>query len=297
MIRWIFPLLVLLCSSCTSEPLQDRLGPYGAASVPCENPSEGPDQGISAQMRAAGIEDSTGTWAYVLEEGEEAIFSRAWLGQKATRSIDIQYFIFSMDNVGIIALDQLLRAADRGVQVRMLVDDFLLDVEAEDVAALNAHPNITIRIYNPTEGKNTLDKARHALADFQGFNQRMHNKTFVVDGRVAITGGRNIADEYFDYDQDYNFRDRDVLLLGTGAQKVQTSFDAFWSHPLAVELEGDNKTTADPSGFYDKIHAYRLRPRKFLARDPGPHRWHSRGHTQVDCCRSVAPFGGDTFCL
>ena len=264
MSRWIFPFVALLWGGCNSEALQDRLGPYGGRPVSCAQPGlEEAGSGIDAQMQAAGIQDSTGTWAYVLEEGEEAIFSRAWLGQKASRSIDIQYFIFSMDNVGIIALDQILHAADRGVEVRMLVDDFLFDVAAEDVAALNAHPNITIRIYNPTEGKNTFDKARHALADFQGFNQRMHNKTFVVDGRVAITGGRNIADEYFDYDQDYNFRDRDVLLLGKGAQKVQTSFDAFWSHPLAVELEGDNTDAADPAGFYDKIHAYACDPENF----------------------------------
>ena len=264
MIRWIFPCVVLMWSGCNTEALQDRLGPYDGQPISCEQPGvEAVESGISAQMKAAGIQDSTGTWAYVLEEGEEAIFSRAWLGQKATRSIDIQYFIFSMDNVGIIALDQILHAADRGVQVRMLVDDFMLDVTAQDVAALNAHPNISIRVYNPTDGKNTLDKARHMLADFQGFNQRMHNKTFVVDGRVAITGGRNIADEYFDYDQGYNFRDRDVLLLGTGAREVQASFDVFWSHPLAAELQGDIATVADPSGFYNKIHAYACDPENF----------------------------------
>ena len=96
----------------------------------------------------------------MLEEGEEAVFSRAWLSDHSTRSIDIQYFIFSMDNVGLIALDYLIRAADRGVKVRMIVDDIMLDVALEDVAALNAHPNIEIRIYNPTEGKNAVQKDR-----------------------------------------------------------------------------------------------------------------------------------------
>ena len=169
-----------------------------------------------------------------LEEGEEAIFTRAWLGQNSERSIDIQYFIFSMDNVGIIALDYLLRAADRGVKVRMLVDDIMLDVSEEDVLALSAHPNFEIRIYNPNPGKNGFQKVIHATRDFRGFNQRMHNKTFIVDGRVAITGGRNIADEYFDYDQEYNFRDRDVMLVGAAAATIQQSFESFWSHPLAV---------------------------------------------------------------
>ena len=147
------------------------------------------------------------TGVYILEKGEEALIGRAWLTQHATTSIDIQYFIFSLDNVGIIALDYLLRAADRGVNIRMLVDDIMLDVSEADVLALNAHPNLEIRIYNPSPGKNGFQKAYHAVTDFQGFNQRMHNKTFIVDRSVAITGGRNIADEYFDYDQEYNFLD------------------------------------------------------------------------------------------
>ena len=157
----------------------------------------------------------------MLEEGEEAIFTRAWLSQNSITTIDIQYFIFSLDNVVIIALDYLLRAADRGVKIRMLVDDIMLDVTEHDVLALNAHPNFEIRIYNANPGKNRVQQAYNAATDFQGINQRMHNKTLVVDGHVAITGGRNIADEYFDYYQQYNFRDRDVMLIGVGADSIQ----------------------------------------------------------------------------
>ena len=155
--------------------------------------------------------------------------------------MDIQYFIFSMDNVGLIALDFLIQAADRGIQIRMLVDDIMLDVAVDDIALLNAHPNITIRVYNPTEGKGPLQKLAHIASDFKGFNQRMHNKAFIVDGRAAITGGRNVADEYFDYDQAYNFRDRDVLLVGAGVADVQATFNAFWEHPLAANIEADRE--------------------------------------------------------
>ncbi len=220
---------------------------------------------LEAQLVASGVSDSTTTWAYVLEEGEQAIFSRAWLSAQAKRSIDIQYFIFSMDNVGIIALDYALQAADRGVMVRMLVDDIMLEVSREDISALNAHPNIEIRLYNPTEGKNLVQKALHAAGDFQGFNQRMHNKAFIVDGRVAITGGRNIADEYFDYDQEYNFRDRDVLLVGQGAFEVQSSFDHFWSAPLSVSLSPlpSNSDYGTPEELYERIHAYACDPENF----------------------------------
>lgn len=258
-------LLMLVCG-CGSEVLDHRLDAYDGA--PVTDCSQVTVQTIREQRVAAGLTDSTATWAYVLEEGEEAVFTRAWLSDHSVRSIDIQYFIFSMDNVGIIALDYLLRAADRGVQVRMLVDDIMLDVALEDVAALNAHPNIEIRIYNPTPGKYALQKVVNAARDFDGFNQRMHNKTFVVDGEVAITGGRNIADEYFDYDQTYNFRDRDVLLIGGGAEAIATSFEAFWDHPLAeavmLEAEGDDLKAlqarigayaCDPDNFWPEIRA------------------------------------------
>ena len=158
----------------------------------------------------------TSTGVYSLEEGDVSLVSRAWLAEAAERTIDVQYFIFTADNVGLIAVDYLLRAADRGIQVRILVDDFMLEVGGAELLALDAHPNIEIRLYNPTAniGKNLPTKLFNLTTDFRGFNQRMHNKTFIVDGKVAITGGRNIADEYFDYDHEYNFRDRDVLLLG-----------------------------------------------------------------------------------
>jgi len=213
--------------------------------------------GLSDLLRTTGLIDSSKTWAYVLEQGEQALFSRAWLTENCAQTIDIQYFIFSMDNVGIIALDHLIQAANRGVQVRMLVDDILLDVAMDDIEALNAHPGIEIRIYNPNAGSTKVAKWTDVLTDFRGFNQRMHNKTFIADGRIAITGGRNIADEYFDYDQDYNFRDRDVLLIGQGAEDVQSSFDAFWNHPLAVSIQKANLTnTHSPATLFQKIHDY-----------------------------------------
>ena len=249
-----------LISGCGSEGLDSRLDAYAGSRVAdCHGEVV---HSIQDQRNAAGLLDSASTWAYVLEEGEEAVFSRAWLSDHSTRSIDIQYFIFSMDNVGLIALDYLIRAAHRGVKVRMIVDDIMLDVALEDVAALNAHPGIEIRIYNPTEGKNAVQKVVNVARDFQGFNQRMHNKTFVVDGEVAITGGRNIADEYFDYDQAYNFRDRDVLLIGAGAEAIATSFDAFWDHPLAQPIDGPVEAER-AAELYAQIHAYACDPENF----------------------------------
>jgi len=209
----------------------------------------------------------TSTGVYTLEEGDVSMVSRAWLAEAAERTIDVQYFIFTADNVGLIAVDYLLRAADRGVQVRVLVDDFMLEVGGMDLLALDAHPNIEIRLYNPTAniGKNLPTKLFNLTTDFRGFNQRMHNKTFIVDGTVAITGGRNIADEYFDYDHEFNFRDRDVLLIGGTAADVQRSFERFWNHPLSVPIRSLVRTTVTPdtATTYRYLHAYACDPRNF----------------------------------
>src|ERR1051325_7872149 len=178
------------------------------------------------------------TGVYVLEDGGTSLVARAWLSEHAEKTINIQYFIFSTDNVGLIACDYLVRAADRGVKVRILVDDMLVDAGAHEILTLDSHENISIKIYNPgvNLGKNIGQKITKFATDFAGANQRMHNKTFTVDGKVTITGGRNIADEYFDYDHEYNFRDRDVMFLGKAVKTVETSFEEFWNDALSVPV-------------------------------------------------------------
>lgn len=179
------------------------------------------------------------TGALVLERGESALQARAWAADHAAASIEVQYFIWSTDNIGILAAAALLRAADRGVKVRVIVDDILIDAPDKTLLALAKHPSIDIRIYNPKHRVGTPLHARvwNVATDFRSVNQRMHDKTFIVDGKVAISGGRNMADEYFDYDHEYNFRDRDVLLLGPAVAAMRASFEAFWASPLAAPVE------------------------------------------------------------
>jgi cardiolipin synthase C len=179
------------------------------------------------------------TGVYVLDTGVEALLARAWMVEQARHSIEVQYFIWSTDNIGILAAEALLRAAERGVKVRVIVDDLLIDAPDRSLLALARHPNIDIRIYNPKSSVGVLTQQRlyNAATDFRGLNQRMHDKTFVVDGQLAITGGRNMAAEYFDYHTEYNFRDRDVLLLGPAAGAVRGNFEAFWRSELAVPVE------------------------------------------------------------
>ena len=176
---------------------------------------------------------------YILEKGEEALIGRAWLAQHATESIDVQYFIWSTDNIGILAAEQLLQAAKRGVKVRIIVDDLLIDAEDRTLLLLSAHPNVQIRIYNPnlSVGVSTWQRIKNVFTQFRAINQRMHDKTAIFDGVAGITGGRNMADEYFDYDHEYNFRDRDVLLLGLAVADMRSNFEEFWGSGFASPVE------------------------------------------------------------
>jgi len=212
--------------------------------------------------------DSTKTGVLVLEEGDISMIFRAWLSEAAQETIDIQYFIFSGDNVGLIAIDLLLKAAERGVKIRLLVDDIMVEADADDLLALNSHPNLEIKIYNPTAniGKNLPAKLQSLTSDFRGVNQRMHNKTFSVDGKVVITGGRNIADEYFDYDHEYNFRDRDVLLIGKSVSEVSNSFSLFWESELSVPVENlvsVSEVEMNVDVKFEYLHQYACNPDNF----------------------------------
>jgi len=206
------------------------------------------------------------TGVYILEQGTEAMFSRAWLSDHAEKTIDVQYFIFSADNIGLIAVDYLVRAAERGVKVRLLVDDIMVDAKGDELLKLAAHENLSIKIYNPMAniGKNIFDKVVNLATNFHGLNQRMHNKTFTVDSKVSITGGRNVADEYFGYDHEYNFRDRDVLLLGGMTTDIQSSFNLFWEDALSVSVEKLVSSKDKKNTNYNALHQYACNPENFV---------------------------------
>ena len=211
------------------------------------------------------------TGVYILEKGEEALIGRAWLTENAVRTIDVQYFIWSSDNIGTLAAEHLLRAAERGVRVRVLVDDLLVDAENKTLLVLAAHQNVHIRIYNPnlTIGVGFWKRLGNAFTNFRSINQRMHDKTAIFDNVAGITGGRNMADEYFDFDHDYNFRDRDVLLLGKAVNDMTENFEEFWNsefaHPVEAILEDEHHTITNPEvdEYTRQLHAYAMNPKNF----------------------------------
>lgn len=225
---------------------------------------------LSLSQALSPVADSmqTKTGVYVLEDGGGSLIARAWLAEYAEKTIDIQYFIFSPDNVGLIASDYLVRAADRGVKVRLLVDDVMVEAGVHEILTLDSHDNIEIKIYNPgvNLGKNIVSKIKKFTTDFRGANQRMHNKTFIVDGKVCITGGRNIADEYFDYDHEYNFRDRDVLLIGKVNDAIEQSFDDFWKSKFSIpvtDLVSEEEVRNADTARFDRLHQYACNPENF----------------------------------
>ena len=166
------PLLLVIACASGDPPI-----PQADASF-CRNIHRDSTVHLAEQLRPFDTLMARRTGVFVLEEGDAALITRAWLSEYAERTIDVQYFIFSADNVGLIAVDYLLRAADRGVRVRVLVDDLLIEADADALIALDSHPNVAVRIYNPgvNVGKTLPGKLVKFARDFRGANQRMHTR-------------------------------------------------------------------------------------------------------------------------
>jgi len=174
----------------------------------------------------------------LLARSTNALMSRLVLADQASRSIDLQYYIYANDATGRLFSQRLLAAADRGVRVRVLLDD--LDAGDEDglLEGLDAHPNIEVRLFNPFpfQASSLMGKAWQFLFAARRLNRRMHNKSFIVDGVQAIIGGRNIGDAYFDAGKERHFRDLDVLFIGPIVAQAARSFDAYWNSPAAYPV-------------------------------------------------------------
>jgi putative cardiolipin synthase len=167
-----------------------------------------------------------------LLRNDDAMRWRLLLVDLAEETLDMQYFIWKGDAAGDLLLDRVIRAADRGVRVRLLVDDIHLLGEDRAVAALSQHPQIEVRLFNPSKGRSgsTVLYGVEFLGNLKELNHRMHNKLIVADNRFSIVGGRNIGNEYFGLNPKQNFIDFDVLALGPIAQEVSESFDLFWNN-------------------------------------------------------------------
>lgn len=185
----------------------------------------------------------------MLEGGAESLNARLGLSRLAERSIDTQYFIWNSDTAGRLIAGHLLLAAERGVRIRMLVDDFNLGQRDARIAIFNSHPSIEIRLFNPVAGNaraTTLTRLLGVAAIFQTLNHRMHNKMFLVDGTAAVVGGRNVGDEYYGLSHHHNLRDRDVLTIGDLVPRLGESFDEYWNNEWAIPFEAVESRSPAP---------------------------------------------------
>ncbi|MBF5014396.1 phospholipase D family protein [Burkholderia pseudomultivorans] len=184
----------------------------------------------------------------LLADGAEALQMRIALARAATRTLDMQYYIATEDTTGKLLLGAALYAADRGVRVRMLVDDLNFRDIDRVMAALNTHPNIEIRVFNPfgASQQGVVRRTADFLTRIDSFTRRMHNKAMIADNQLAIVGGRNLGDEYFSASQTLQFRDLDVLAAGPVTNEISGSFDAYWSSASSYPLRVLNHQSFDP---------------------------------------------------
>ncbi len=166
----------------------------------------------------------------LVPSGVEAFALRALTARSAGRSLDVQYYIWHDDLTGKLLAKELVEAADRGVRVRLLLDD--MDARAKNfaLAGLDAHPNIEVRLFNPFGSrKGSGSKAVELTFGLSRLNHRMHNKAWIADNRIAIAGGRNVGDEYFSAGEGVNFIDLDFAIIGPAVEKLSASFDDYWN--------------------------------------------------------------------
>lgn len=225
-------LLLLLAAGCAELPPRPAAVPETALPV-----GEGTE--LDTLISPAEARHPGQSGLRLVSQGPEAFAIRAHVARIAGRSIDVQTYIWHGDQTGLAMAQTLLAAADRGVKVRLLLDDMDGRAKNAGMAALDAHPNIEVRMFNPLPSRSgTLAALGDLAGDAKRLNRRMHNKTWIADNRIAIIGGRNLGDEYFGASGETNFVDLDFAVVGPIVQDASASFDRYWNYeatyPIAV---------------------------------------------------------------
>lgn len=249
--RLFIALLVLLLAGCSSLSVRERQDATELA-LAARSTTVGCEQGVDCAVDspllalghaavAASTPEAPRHEVVLLDRGQDSLLARLHLIRAARKSIELQMFIFDKDDSGRLVLEELLAAARRGVKVRVLLDQLygLPDPSLQATLA-GHHANFELRLYNPTFDEAKTQKLQFAagiLCCFTKFNQRMHTKLVLVDDVAGVTGGRNIQDRYFDWAEGYNYRDRDILVMGPVAKAMGANFDAFWSYERSRPAE------------------------------------------------------------
>ncbi len=226
------PLLVLVISttSCRSLPPSDDIDRTESFAMGKDATSF-----LSQYFTETVAEHPNQSGFLVLAKGIDSFVARVKLIDSAEVSLDVQYYIWHDDSTGMVLANALLEAADRGVRVRLLLDD--LDTSGKDIglSAMNTHPNIEVRVHNPFANRSF--RLFESVRDLNRVNRRMHNKSLTADGQATIVGGRNIGNEYFNAEGHAAFADLDVLGIGPVVAKVSVVFDSYWNSPWVYPFE------------------------------------------------------------
>ncbi|MBX3707679.1 MAG: phospholipase D family protein [Pseudomonadales bacterium] len=246
-------LLAVLCGCAASVPRPSAVASYAVLAMETDASRLGryvreqtararperplPDTAYPAQHELAGFR--------LIAGGVEALAVRLALIDQAERAIDLQYYIFNGDQTGSLVAERLLAAADRGVRVRLLLDDMGARIGDTRIARLTAHPNIEIRLFNPVTLRSRWLRLLSQVGEFGRINNRMHNKLMVVDNQVMVTGGRNVGDEYFGL-RDLDFQDIDLIGIGPVSVRASVGFDDYWNDFQSVPVEDVTRIDAGP---------------------------------------------------
>ncbi|MGB5622989.1 MAG: phospholipase D-like domain-containing protein [Gammaproteobacteria bacterium] len=239
------------------------VGSGGCATVDFDSPKEESYAPVETEATLIGrwvsefSEDRVGRSGFLLvPEALNAMAFRVSGAARAEQTIDAMYYLINTDKAGLIFINSLIEAAERGVRVRLLLDDILTGGYDRGLMALDAHPNIQIRMFNPFARRGPLSRNLNFLGDFGRLNRRMHNKAFIIDNQAAVIGGRNIGDEYFAADEVANFGDLDVFAIGPVVREISEMFDLYWNHRLAVPV---NRVVDPPEQPFQEIAELRVR--------------------------------------
>ena len=229
--RFFGALLLVLClGACASFP--------DSYEAPESRAFNQPDTTALGKAFVKVQEKHTGLSGFrLINNGVSALMTRAALADLAERSIDVQYYIYDPDESGLFLLNRLLAAGQRGVRVRILLDDYLMSMDDTTLAAINAQPNVEVRIFNPYRDRARWSRPVQMLFNLNRLGRRMHNKVFAVDGQIGILGGRNISNHYMEGESDSNFRDIDLLATGPILRDVENNFDTYWNSEMAVPVK------------------------------------------------------------
>ena len=200
----------------------------------------------------------------LLISGQEAFAARAALAEMAEHTLDLQYHLVAHDDAATLLLQRLLRAAERGVRVRLLVDDIDAALPESDLAALSLHPMIEVRLFNPFRSRGEVSRLLELMGNPKRLNRRMHNKLWIADNAAMVIGGRNLGAAYFDTSPNEGFADLDLLVAGPAVREASASFDSYWNSAWAIPLAQVVSAPADAQQMLRELDA---RATAYLASD------------------------------